>query len=193
MLAKLPKHAQKSTIKASGSSYGIGIVPCIPKFYYMKKVVFLSFVAMALFTIGCSKDKGNDGASERMTLITSAAWKYDNAQIDYDKNGTPDMGLPPGLLEDCDKDNIITFNNDGTGTIDEGSTKCDMGNPQSVGITWEFKDDAKVINIPENIFGNFSGDAQIKTLTATKLTLVKSIHVDDPIPADVNVILDLKH
>jgi hypothetical protein len=160
----------------------------------MKKVVFLSSVAMALFTIGCSKDNdGNDGASERMQLITSAAWKYDNAQIDYDKNGTGDMALPAGLLEDCDKDNIITFKSDGTGTIDEGATKCDVGNPQSVNITWEFKDDAKVINIPQNIFGNISGDAQIKTLTSTKLTLVKAVHVDDPIPADVNVILDLKH
>jgi hypothetical protein len=160
----------------------------------MKKVIFLSSVAMALFTIGCSKDNdGKDGTSERMQLITSAAWKYDNAKIDYDKNGTPDMDLPPGLLEDCDKDNIITFKSDGTGTIDEGATKCDVGNPQSVNITWEFKDDAKVINIPQNIFGNISGDAQIKTLTAAKLTLVKEVHVDDPVPADVHVILDLKH
>jgi hypothetical protein len=160
----------------------------------MKKVIFLSSVAMALFTIGCSKDNdGNDGTSERMQLITSAAWKYDNAQIDYDKNGTPDMALPPGLLEDCDKDNIITFKNDGTGTIDEGLTKCDAGDPQSVNITWEFKDNAKVINIPQNIFANISGDAQIKTLTSTKLTLVKEVHVDQPTSADVNVILDLKH
>jgi hypothetical protein len=161
----------------------------------MKKVIFLSSVAMALFTIGCSKDNDDDdnGPSERMQLITSAAWKYDNAQIDINGDENGDQALPPGLLEDCDKDNIITFNSDSTGTIDEGPTKCDVSNPQTVPITWEFKDNEKVINIPENIFGSFSGDAKIKTLTATKLTLVKQVQITDPIPATVNVILDLKH
>ena len=104
MLAKLPKQAQKSTIKPPGSSYGIGIVPCIPKFYYMKKVILLSGLTIALFIIGCSKDKDDaNGESERMKLITSASWKYENAQVDYDKNGTPDMDLPPGLLGEASR------------------------------------------------------------------------------------------
>lgn len=160
----------------------------------MKKVIFLSSVAMALFTIGCSKDNDDDnGPSERMQLITSASWKYDNAQIDYDKDGTGDSDLPAGILEDCDKDNIITLRTDSTGTIDEGTTKCDVGDPQTVDITWEFKENETVINIPQNIFGDLSGDAKIKTLTSTKLTLIKEVHVDQPVSADVNVILDLKH
>ena len=160
----------------------------------MKKVIFLSSVAMALFTIGCSKDNdGNDGPSERMQLMTSAAWKYDNAEVDITGDENGDQPLPPGILEDCDKDNVITLNSDSTGTIDEGGTKCDVGLPQTVNITWQFKNNETVINIPENIFGNISGDAKIKTLTATKLTLVKQVQITDPIPATVNVILDLKH
>lgn len=195
MLAKLPKQAQKSTIKPPGSSYGIGIVPCIPKFHYMKKVIFLPLLAMALFTVGCSKDNDDDdnGQSERMQLITSAAWKYDNAGIDLTGDEVGDFPVPESLLGDCDKDNVITLKADSTGTIDEGLTKCDPDDPQTVNITWEFKNNETVINVPQNIFGGVSGEVKIKTLTATKLTLVKVVPISDPTPGTATVVLDLKH
>jgi hypothetical protein len=163
--------------------------------FNMKKLLIVSAIATGSFLGGCSKNDndGGNGPSEKTQLITSAAWKYDDAKVDITGDEVGDTGLPPGILQDCDKDNVITLKLDSTGTIDEGNTKCDAGDPQSVDITWEFKNNETVINIPQNIFGNLSGDAKIKTLTATKLTLVKQVQITDPAPATVNVILDLKH
>lgn len=160
----------------------------------MKKVVFLSCFVSALFIMSCKKDSDdNGGPSEKMKLITSAAWKYDIAKIDITGDEVGDQDLPPGLLEDCDKDNTLTFNTDSTGVVNNGATKCDAADPQSVDFTWEFKDNETVISIPENVFGDLSGDAKIKTLTASKLTLVKEVQITTPITATVNVVIDLKH
>lgn len=171
--------------------YGIGLVPIMDKIYNMKKVISLSCLAIALLT-ACKKDNSED-TGNRMDLITSASWKYDNAQVDVTGDEEGDQPLPPGTLEDCDKDNIITFYDDNTGTIDEGPTKCDGGDPQQVDFEWEFKNNNTVINIPQTIFGNISGDAKIKILNATKLRLVKQVQITNPIPATVNLVIDLKH
>ena len=131
-----------------------------------------------------------------MELITSAAWKYDTAAIDQNRDGTTDMALPPGLLLACDKDNLVTLMDNNTGTIDEGLTKCDPGDPQTTPITWEFKNNETVINIPDTLFGSISGDAQIKELTTTKLRLVKEVTVGPPavpISITVDVHVTLKH
>jgi hypothetical protein len=161
----------------------------------MKKVFFLASVTIALFIIGCKKDSSDDdgGSSQKMQLITSAAWIYDTAAVDLTGDEEPDQPLPSGTLKDCDRDNIITLNDDGTGTVDEGATKCDAGDPQSTDISWSFKNNETVINIPDTLYGNISGDAKIKELTATRLTLVKQIQITDPITMLVNVVVQLKH
>ena len=158
----------------------------------MKKLIICTVAAGALlFIFSCKKN--DSGGQTNMQLITAAAWKYDTAAIDLNLDGTAETALPPGIIESCDEDNIVTLKDDGTGTVDEGASKCDPGDPQSVAITWTFKNNETVINIPDTIFGNISGDAQIKALTATKLTLLKQVTVDLGIPTNVNVIIDLKH
>ncbi|HEU4607908.1 MAG TPA: hypothetical protein VFS31_07345, partial [Chitinophagaceae bacterium] len=74
----------------------------------MKKVFFLASVTIALFIIGCKKDSSDDdgGSSQKMQLITSAAWIYDTAAVDVDRNGTPETEIPNGFIKSCDKDNI---------------------------------------------------------------------------------------
>ena len=144
---------------------------------------------MALYLISCKKDGDDDGGKTRLQLITSAAWKFDNAYFDQNKDNQPDFELPDGTLEDCDTDNIVTLNADGTGIVDEGATKCDGADPQTYNITWEFKVGEKTINIPGAGIGALSGDAEIVELTGTKLRLSKAI--TDPLPG--NVIVDLKH
>ena len=164
----------------------------IINFFTMKRRVFVSCLCAALLiAAGCKKD--DSSGENKLQLITSAAWKYDTAAIDFNRDGTAETPLPPGFLAACDLDNTVTLNADSTGMVDEGATKCDAGDPQTVAISWSFKNGETVINIPDTIYGSISGDAQIKTLTATKLTLIKEVTIDDPFPATVNVIVDLKH
>lgn len=197
MLAKLIKQGQKKHNKSVRNTVnGIGIASSIPKILNMKKLISLSFYAIALFVISCSKDgddDGNGGDSEKMQFITSASWKYDTAVVKILGSIQP---LPPGILASCDKDNIITFKNDGTGTVNEGATKCDAGDPDNTALTWEFKSNETVLNIPDTLYGRISGDAKIEELTAAKLKLSKPIKIKNPIGADsiiVDAIIDLKH
>lgn len=145
---------------------------------------------------GCQKDNIDDSAnngSAKMQLITSAAWKYDTAGIDVDDNGSIDQALPPGTPESCDRDNLITLKKDSTGTVDEGPTKCDPNTPQTTNITWQFKNNETVINIPDTLYGSISGDANILELTSTKLRISKKQQIDIGIPVTVAIIVNLKH
>ncbi len=150
------------------------------------------FVVPVCFAILYSCQKNGDNKSN-MELITSSAWKYDTASIDINQDGTAETPLPPGFLLACDADNTVTLNTDGSGVVNEGGTKCSPANPQTVNITWSFKDNEKVINIPDTIFGGISGDAQIKILNSTKLRLLKQVTIQFGIPITANVIVDLKH
>ncbi len=151
-----------------------------------QSLVLSSLLALILFS-QCGK---KDSSLSKTDLITSASWKYDNAGIDLNADGQSDSGLPPGFVETCETDNIITFKSDGTGTIDEGLTKCDIADPQTSSFTWSFKENETVINIPTAIITGFDGDAKIVKLTASEFDLSKTVTVG---VTTVTVILELKH
>jgi hypothetical protein len=157
------------------------------------KLLTLSLIALSFFS--CQKESSNDDESKspakRMELITKAPWIYHHAGLDMNGDNTGETAIPSGYLEDCDLDNIITLNADGSGTVDEGATKCDAGAPQSYPLTWEFKDNANVVTIPNGSFGPLSGDAIILELTETKLKLKKDVTI--PLLNTVIVIVELKH
>jgi hypothetical protein len=156
----------------------------------MYRNLFLIALAVAVFA-SCSKDDDSDGEPTKKQLLTTVAWKYDNAGIDANGDGTIDTPLPDGTIEDCDKDNTYTFQPDGTGTLDEGATKCDAANPQTVPFNYSVNSDVTVINFPDTVISGISGDVAIKELTATSLVLSKSIEIGIPIP--VTVVVELKH
>jgi hypothetical protein len=160
----------------------------------MKRLLSGLALLTALYLISCSKGGDDNGGNDaQMDLITSAAWKYDTAGIDLSGDGNIDQALPDGMVDDCERDNVITFVDNGTGTVDEGGSKCDINDPQSTPLTWQFKNNGKVLNIPDTLYGKFTGDADIKALTATKLKLKKTVHITDPITMDVDVVIELKH
>jgi hypothetical protein len=170
--------------------YFLQIKEVVLNYMIMKRYALLPLAGILVIGYSCSKKSSSKSNTE---LISASAWKYDTAAIDMNKDGVAETPLPAGYLEDCDKDNVVTLKSDGTGTVDEGLTKCDPANPQSINISWAFKDNEKVINIPQTIFGSITGDAQIKELTATKLKLLKTITINIGIQVTVNVIVDLKH
>ena len=154
----------------------------------MKKTFLISTVA--LFVIfACGKD--DDGTQmSNMQVISSASWKFDTAGIDADNNGQIDSPLPPGLIQNCDRDNTIKFNNDGGGIVDEGATKCDPNAPQTANFTWAFNNAQNEINFSDTVFNGLTGAVKIRELTNSSLVLSKQVSTG--LPLLVNVLVKLK-
>ncbi len=161
----------------------------------MKLNIAALFILMnvVLFT-SCEKSNGDDDNNEKTKteLISASVWKYDNAKIDLDNNGTGDMAVPDGVIELCQTDNTLTFSANGSGTMDEGATKCNAGDPQTSAFTWTFTSSETVINFTGAIFAGVGGDFKIIALTETDLKLSKVITVPGS-PAPLTVIASFKH
>jgi hypothetical protein len=160
----------------------------------MKNYV-LALLSIGFIIFSCNKDDDGDNNNNnqvKVNLITSAAWKYDTAGIG-DNNGNLITALPPGTIAACDKDNTITFRSDSTGTLNEGTLKCNSGDPQTTNFKWWFKDDGATLYTPDDIFGNssFTGDFKVLELTDSKLRVSKQVTIS-PYPT-TNIVLHLKH
>jgi hypothetical protein len=157
----------------------------------MKKPFLLLLTGLAVFCIiinSCSKS--NSTQKTKMQLLTQSTWKYDTAGIDLNGDGTIDAAFPAGYLLDCTKDNLLTFNTDSTGTADEGPTKCNTTDPQTVAFTWSFNSTQTDITSSTAIFNGVGGDIMITSLTATQLHLEKAVTTSG---VTVNVAIYLKH
>jgi|HubBroStandDraft_2_1064218.scaffolds.fasta_scaffold886970_1 hypothetical protein len=154
------------------------------------KITFFSLLVLgflcALVFVDCNKK--NNPPKSNMTLITQAAWKYDTAGIGDDSSGVIVSPPPPGLVKACEKDNIFYFNADGTGSEDEGPTKCDSTSPQTVAFTWSFNASQNAINSSDSLFAGIGGSITITSLTETQLHLSKVVTVQN-IPFIVEIYL----
>jgi hypothetical protein len=153
----------------------------------MKQVFLAASLLLLVFSFACKK--GGGGPKSKTELLAQAAWKYENAAVDVDRNGTPDSPVPPGFLQTCDLDNTITFNSNGSGVVDEGATKCTAGGPQTSPFTWVFKDNEQTITFSNIAFGGLNGDVKVKVINENQLELHKEVNVG----TIVNVIVYLKH
>lgn len=112
----------------------------------MKNLRFISF-AMLLLMGGlvtfssCKKD--DDDSPSKTKMITGKKFFAKSIKID------PGITSPTGVtitdfypfLPDCEKDDYTIFNENGTFVDDEGATKCEPGDPQTINGTWEFLED----------------------------------------------------
>jgi hypothetical protein len=156
---------------------------------FSQKPLMLLFLCVVSLS-ACKKD--SDDEKSNTEKLTVSAWKYEKAEVDLDKDGDGDTPIPDSEIEACERDNIIVFKADGTGTIDEGPSKCNTSDPQSMGFTWTFKDGEKIINFPTAIVAGVDGDVTVKSITETNMVLAKTI-IYPGVPLPVNVILTLKH
>ncbi len=168
-----------------------------PNSINMKSASFQKFQIAALFFLmiftACGK-KNPAGEITKTVLISSSVWKYDTAGIDINGDGTTESPLPaPYDVPACSKDNLITFNSDKTGKVDEGATKCDATDPQTEPFKWEFVNNETEITFSTAIFTGLEGSVKILELTATKFRLSKQVTIPGGIPIPVTVIVSLKH
>lgn len=139
---------------------------------------FTLLLAAATIT-ACSKDSAPTKTNTE--LLTQATWKFESEGIDLDKNGTIDA--PSGEVEDCNKDDIFNFITGGSGTRDEGATRCDGADPQTKPFTWQFQDSEKEIQFDGNLF-------KLHTLNDNSLKGYKDI---DTLGLSVRIWATFKH
>lgn len=151
----------------------------------MKQLILAA--CLSLIFVPFSSCKKSSGKS-RTEILAESSWKFDNAGLDMDRNGTVDSPLPPGFLQPCDTDNTITFESDGTGMVDEGPSKCNGSAPQTSSFTWSFKDNEEIITFTNFAFGGLNGDVKVKTINNSQLELHKEVNVG----MIVNVIVYMK-
>lgn len=138
----------------------------------MKKNVtslFACFTAV-LFVFSSCTDKGGTPTptKTRTQLITTGTWRFGSATW-----GTTDAGP---LLQACQKDNTMVFVL-GSGTVDEGATKCNTGDPQTTPFTWSFLSSETELNISTPLFTGGSNTMSIVTLTEVELTLSQPLTI----------------
>ena len=138
----------------------------------MKHLNLAAFVvvSISLLFAACSKSDSNNATKTKTQLITQASWKFSTATV----NGT-DVS---SLINSCQKDNVLTFSaTGGTGTLDEGPTKCNGSDPQTQNFTWSFTNNEGTLHVSTVFFTGGSSDFTIVSLTDTQLVLSQIINI----------------
>jgi len=136
---------------------------------------------LALSIVACKKSSG-DKPKTNTDLIAQGSWKFDKATV----NGI-DVS---SLLDACETDNIATFSSSGTGTLDEGATKCDANDPQTTPFTWNFTTNETVLHVSTVLFTGGSSDFNIVTLNETQLVVSQNVTVSG---VTQNAVFSFKH
>lgn len=136
------------------------------------KVFLATAIAGMLVLTGCNEEDGTTGPTggSKTSLLTGATWKTTGTIIDPGV-ANPLSGVVVtdlfAQMDACDKDGTMKFTADGKYTEDEGATKCETSDPQTLSGTWVFNPGETVLTITET--GESPISITIETLTATQL------------------------
>jgi len=136
----------------------------------MKSKNLLSILVACLFVLSftaCGDDSTDSTPSNnsQTDLLTASAWIMTAATIDppIEIFGVTFSDLYADM-DDCDKDDLLIFNANMTGSNDEGPTKCDPSDPQSEAFNWEWAANETKLTYDSTTF-------DVTTLSTTELTL----------------------
>ncbi len=140
------------------------------KHIIMKNSVLLIMASGLMLFTACEKIKENPTPAQPVSkstkdLVVDGKWQMTGMALVVNNNGTDSLVDAWANVKECDRDNVMTFTNDGKGVIDEMATKCDPADPQTRNITWEFINNDTQVKITDNKGTNIS---TIVELTATK-------------------------
>lgn len=152
------------------------------------KLFFLAICCFAFFS--CKKnDSSSQNNNNKTSFLVQQSWKFNNAGLDPDKNGTIDLDVS-SQIPACLTDNSVTFSVGNTGVSDEGSTKCNTSDPQTVPFGWSFTNNETMISINGNAIAGKGGEFKIITLNGTQFTLSKDTIL---LGTQTAFIVNLKH
>ncbi|MFN0215458.1 MAG: lipocalin family protein [Saprospiraceae bacterium] len=131
----------------------------------MKNLSFLTILAFSagIFVLAsCKKDD-----SSKDLLTGQSCWKIvkQESRIDSSDPWTTDV------TESCIADNCLSFSADGKTSTDEGATKCDPADPQTLAGTYVLSEDGKTLTITQD---GFSLPFVVEELTSSKLVVTAS-------------------
>lgn len=148
-------------------------------------------LAMVFSISACNKDDDeNNDAKTNADYLTSGTWRITAMNID------PPLDMGGGIIIDdffnfmdnCTKDDLVTFNTNGTITDDEGPTKCDPDDPQTTNDgTWTLTENTKLtIMYPDE------DDVEINITEINDTTLKGTMTITEdfgagPIPMTIKV------
>lgn len=114
------------------------------------KFFSLLLLAGSLAFVSCEKDKDID-ADQPDKILTSGTWKLTALTVDpaIDWFGTSVTNVY-AQLPACSKDDLTTFQSNGTVKFDEGTSKCNTNDPQTVTALWALSNDQKTISVTMN-------------------------------------------
>ncbi|MBS1654066.1 MAG: lipocalin family protein [Bacteroidetes bacterium] len=116
---------------------------------------------ISFYLTDCKKSGTQTAQKTKTDLLTQASWKFSAATV---------SGVDASsYLQPCQKDNIYTFVAAGTGTLDEGTTKCNSGDAQTSPFTWNFASSETVLHISTVLFTGGSNDYTLVSLTENQL------------------------
>jgi hypothetical protein len=145
---------------------------CLKNLTNMQKLkVFTGplLLCAVLLATSCSKD---DETPSRKAILTAKAWKISKVEVKV--NGTT-SDFTVFFLEDCNKDNSFTFQENGTYKDDVGTDDCDGDEANSTG-TWSLSSDEKTLTITTD------GDAEtwnINSIDSNKIVIESPETTDD--------------
>lgn len=150
-----------------------------------KQLGFLCVLITANFFIfgSCNKSDDPPAPKTKTQLLIQGTWKFKSATA----SGT-DVS---SSLQACQKDNIITFAAAGTGTIDEGPSKCNAIDPQISSLTWNFASNETILHISATLFAGTGNDFTLISLTETEL--VVSIGYAPPVGPIILIVITFQH
>ena len=110
----------------------------------MRKI-FISLPVILLLPVSlvsCT-DKNLGGPKSRSQLLTRSPWYLQKFEQKTDNNPWVDNFAS---LPTCEKDNFSSFQINNTLVVDEGQSKCNPSDPQTIFSPWRFADgDTKII------------------------------------------------
>lgn len=129
-------------------------------------ILTVILLVVALWLTRCNKDDDTP-AKTKTQLIAQSSWRFSGVTV----NGINAAAFIPT----CQKDNILTFATNNSGTSEEGLTKCNVGDPPTVFFTWSFQNNETTLFVSATLFTGGSSTFNLVSLTETELVLSQMI------------------
>lgn len=130
----------------------------------MKSPILKISVILILFAMVAIQacKKSSSSSKSKTELLTQTSWKFSAATV----NGND----ASNYIDACQKDNIYTFVSNGSGNVDEGPTKCNSGDPQTIPFTWNLATNETVLHLSTTFFSGLATILRLRRLQKLSLS-----------------------